>query len=68
MTDPVLSRRLDTTAWSTILLGLLCLFLAALQAVAPVLLRNLGAMLEDPDDPRGPCARRLRPEPGPARG
>ena len=51
MTDPVLSRRLDTTAWSTILLGLLCLFLAALQAVAPVLLRSLDAMLEDPDDP-----------------
>lgn len=51
MTDPALSRRIETTAWSTLLLGILCLFLAAIQAVSPFLLRRLDDMLETQDDP-----------------
>jgi hypothetical protein len=51
MTDPAVERRIETTAWSTILLGLLCLFLAAVEVAGPILLRRLDAMLGDSDDP-----------------
>jgi hypothetical protein len=39
------------TGWSTIALGVLCLGLAGLQAVVPILLRRLDATLDAPDDP-----------------
>jgi hypothetical protein len=45
------SRRVDTTGWSTIALGAVCLGLAGLQAVVPILLRRLDATLDAPDDP-----------------
>lgn len=51
LTDTPISRKIEATAWSTILLGILCLLLAVLQAVMPVLLRRLDAMLQDQDDP-----------------
>jgi len=51
MTDPTLARRLEMTGWSTVLLGALCAILAALQAVAPILLRHVAAMLDAEDDP-----------------
>ena len=51
MTDSALARRIEMTGWSTILLGLVCVALAAIQAVAPILLRRFAAVLDDPDDP-----------------
>jgi hypothetical protein len=39
------------TGWSTVLLGLVCVALAAMQAVAPILLRRFAAVLDDPNDP-----------------
>jgi hypothetical protein len=39
------------TGWSTMLLGLVCVALAAIQAVAPILLRHFAAVLDQPDDP-----------------
>lgn len=51
LTDPKLARRIQATAWSTILLGILCVFLAVIQAALPILLRRLDAMLQDQDDP-----------------
>lgn len=46
MTDPTLSRRIEMTGWSTVLLGLVCVVLALIQAVAPVLLRRMAAELD----------------------
>ena len=51
MTDSALARRIDMTGWSTVLLGCVCVALAAIQAVAPILLRRFAAVLDDPDDP-----------------
>lgn len=51
MTDPQVARRIQTTAWSTILIGFLCLFLALLQAALPSLLRSLDTVLAEQDDP-----------------
>jgi len=51
MIDSALARRIEMTGWSTILLGLVCVTLAAIQAVAPILLRRFAAVLDDPDDP-----------------
>lgn len=39
------------TGWSTILLGALCIALSVVQAVAPLLLRRLDAILARGDDP-----------------
>ena len=39
------------TGWSTVLLGALCIALSAVQALAPLLLRRLDAMLASGDDP-----------------
>ena len=51
MTEPALARRIDMTGWSTVLLGLVCIALAAVQAVAPILLRRFADVLDDPADP-----------------
>ncbi len=51
MIDSALLRRIETTGWSTVLLGLVCVGLAAIQAVTPILLRRFAAVLDDPDDP-----------------
>jgi hypothetical protein len=49
--DETATRRVEMTGWSTIALGVLCLGLAGLQAVVPILLRRLDATLDAPDDP-----------------
>jgi len=46
-----LGRRIETTGWSTVLLGLVCVALAAIQAAAPILLRRFAAALDAADDP-----------------
>jgi hypothetical protein len=51
MTDSTLSRRIELTGWSTVVLGLVCVLLALIQAVAPVLLRRVAAELDVADDP-----------------
>jgi len=51
MIDSTLARRIEMTGWSTVLLGLVCVALAAIQAVVPILLRRFAAVLDDPDDP-----------------
>ena len=51
MTDSALARRIELTGWSTVLLGVVCVFLAALQAVTPFLLRRFAAELDAVDDP-----------------
>lgn len=51
MIDSALLRRIEMTGWSTVLLGLVCVGLAAIQAVTPILLRRFAAVLDDPDDP-----------------
>lgn len=38
------------TGWSTVLLGILCLALAAIQAVVPILLNRFAAMVDVEDD------------------
>ena len=50
MTGDALVRRVELTGWSALLLGLVCMGLAGLEAAIPVLLRRLVAMpgLEDP--------------------
>jgi hypothetical protein len=50
MTDPALARRIETTGWSTVLLGVVCVGLAAVQAVAPILLDHLAAALDANDE------------------
>jgi hypothetical protein len=51
MTDSALSRRIEMTGWSTVLLGLVCIVLALIQAVAPVVLRRMAAELDMAEDP-----------------
>jgi hypothetical protein len=51
MTDSALAKRIEMTGWSTVLLGVVCVALAAIQAVAPILLRHFAAVLDAPDDP-----------------
>ena len=51
MTDSRLARRIDLTGWSTVLLGVVCVVLALIQAVTPVLLRRFAAELDAADDP-----------------
>ena len=50
MTDPALARRIELTGWSTVLLGVICLVLALIQAAAPILLRRVAAELDAADD------------------
>jgi hypothetical protein len=51
MVDPALARRLEMTGWSTVLLGIVCAVLAAIQALTPILLEHLAAALDAADDP-----------------
>jgi hypothetical protein len=51
MSDPTVARKIDTTGWTTVLLGGLCLFVAGVQATAPRLLARLSEGLETVDDP-----------------
>jgi hypothetical protein len=51
MTDPALAKRIEMTGWSTVLLGVVCVALALIQAVTPILLRRFAAVLDAPDDP-----------------
>jgi hypothetical protein len=51
MTDPAVARKIATTGWTTVLLGALCLFTAAVQLAAPPLLRRLTEGLETARDP-----------------
>ena len=51
MTDSALARRIEMTGWSTVLLGFVCIALAAIQAVTPFLLDRFAALLGDADDP-----------------
>jgi len=51
MTDAALTRRIEMTGWSTVLLGGVCIVLAGLQAVTPILLRRVAEALEAVDDP-----------------
>jgi hypothetical protein len=46
-----LSRRIELTGWSTVLLGFVCIALSAVQAVIPLLLRRLADVLDSADDP-----------------
>ena len=45
------ARRIEMTGWSTVVLGVVCVGLAAIQAVAPILLRRFAAVLDVADDP-----------------
>jgi hypothetical protein len=51
MIEPSLARRIEMTGWSTVLLGILCVGLAAIQVVAPIVLRRFAAVLDSADDP-----------------
>jgi hypothetical protein len=51
MTDPALAKRIEMTGWSTVLLGAVCVFLAAIQAALPILLRHFAAVFDTQDDP-----------------
>ena len=51
MSDPTVARKIETTGWTTILLGGLCLFVAGVQATAPRLLAHLSEGLDVADDP-----------------
>jgi hypothetical protein len=51
MTDAALTRRIELTGWSTVLLGGVCIVLAAVQAVTPFLLQHLAEALDAADDP-----------------
>lgn len=50
MTDPKLAHRIEMTGWSTVLLGAVCIALAAIQAAAPPVLRRLAATLDGVED------------------
>jgi hypothetical protein len=50
MTEPAIARRIELTGWSTVALGLVCLLLAALQAVLPILLRQLAEAMASAND------------------
>jgi hypothetical protein len=51
MTDPALARRIEMTGWSSVVLGVLCVALAAIQAVAPILLRRFASVFDAAADP-----------------
>lgn len=51
MTDAALTRRIELTGWSTVLLGGLCIALAVVQAATPFLMRQLASALDAADDP-----------------
>ena len=51
MIDPTVARKIETTGWTTLLLGGLCLFVAGVQATAPPLLARLSEVLDTADDP-----------------
>jgi hypothetical protein len=51
MTDSAVARRIDVTGWSSVVLGAVCLALAAFQAIAPFLLRRFASVLAAGDDP-----------------
>ena len=51
MTVPEIERRIETTAWSTIALGVVCELLAAVQALVPIVLRRVAETLPVADDP-----------------
>lgn len=51
MTEPAAARKIATTGWTTTLLGMLCLFVAAVQAVTPWMLARLSEGLDAVDDP-----------------
>ena len=51
MTDSALLRRIEMTGWSTVLLGVVCVALSAIQAVTPLVLDRFAAVLDDADDP-----------------
>jgi len=56
MIDSPLARRIEMTGWSTVLLGAICVVLAAIQAVAPILLRRFAVVL----DAEGDSTRAMR--------
>jgi hypothetical protein len=51
MTDSALERRIEMTGWSSVVLGVLCVVLAVIQAVTPTILRRMTAELDLADDP-----------------
>lgn len=51
MIESRLAKRIEMTGWSTMLLGVLCVALSAIQAVAPILLKHFADVLDAPDDP-----------------
>jgi hypothetical protein len=51
MTEAAAGRQIELTGWSTVLLGALCITLAAIQAATPVLLARLAEVLDDGNDP-----------------
>jgi hypothetical protein len=57
MSDPPLARRIEMAGWSTVFLGVVCLGLAVLELVIPVLLRSLAATLAAGDDAAAKATR-----------
>jgi hypothetical protein len=51
MTPVELARRIEMTGSSTVVLGALCVAVAAIQVVMPMLLRRLAAAIDSADDP-----------------
>lgn len=51
MTPTELARRIEMTGSSTVVLGALCVVLAAIQVVMPILLRRFAAAFDVADDP-----------------
>ena len=49
--DSALARRIEMIGWSTVVLGVVCIALALLQAVTPILFRRFAAVFDDPADP-----------------
>lgn len=51
MISTTLARRIETTGWSAVLLGVLCLFLSAVEAAMPRFLARFSEVLGSDDDP-----------------
>jgi len=51
MTDPELARKIETTGWTTAVLGFVCVGLSAVQVALPKLLAALSASLDSGNDP-----------------
>jgi hypothetical protein len=51
MTASAIARRIEMTGWSTVMLGVVCLILAALQAVVPILLTRIAESTDAASDP-----------------